>query len=230
VVLNRKVEMTRSVRKVVVVGTNTDVGKTWVTCQLVEAAVANGVAVAARKIVQSFDPLADSQLQDRVLLGQATGEDPLIVCPDTKSFGAALAPPMAAAMVGAPIPNLAELLDLWPCDDGTALLFIETAGGLRSPQAIDADALDVTAWIDPEVVVIVAKDEIGVISQVRLCCDALADRLGATPIVVILNQMPGTTPSLLNSAWLREEDGFDVRLAPKDLQGLADVLTSGLSD
>ena len=43
-------------RLVVVVGTGTDVGKTWVAARLLIDLRAAGVTVAARKPAQSFDP------------------------------------------------------------------------------------------------------------------------------------------------------------------------------
>jgi dethiobiotin synthetase len=216
VVLNRQVDPRRSTPTIVVVGTGTDVGKTWVSVALLEWMKRRGVSAAARKIVQSFDPADPPEGQDRALLAAATGEEPLMVCHDAKSFALAAAPPIAAARLGLSAPTLAELLDFWPCAPDDQLLLVETAGGLRSPQASDADALDVAAWIDPDLVVLVASDELGVISQVRLCHDALDDRLFDVPVVVVLNQRnEGHDQS--NVEWLRDEDGFDVVALPSDL-------------
>lgn len=46
----------RPQRLIVVVGTRTEVGKTWVTARLLRDLRASGRHVAARKPVQSFDP------------------------------------------------------------------------------------------------------------------------------------------------------------------------------
>jgi dethiobiotin synthetase len=216
VVLNRQVDPRRSTPTIVVVGTGTDVGKTWVSVALLEWMKRRGVNVAARKIVQSFDPADPPERQDRALLAAATGEEALMVCHDAKSFAVAAAPPIAAKRLGLSAPTLAELLDFWPCAPDDQLLLIETAGGLRSPQASDADARDVAAWIDPDLVVLVASDELGVISQVRLCHDALGDRLFDVPIVVVLNQR-NDGQDQTNVEWLRDEDGFDVVALPSEL-------------
>ena len=223
-VLNLDVELDPKVSKVVVVGTGTEVGKTWVTAELIGRARALDVKVAARKVVQSFDPSEPVETQDRSILARASGEDPLIVCPDAKSFALALAPPMAAQALGRPAPDLEQLLDMWPCDPGSDQLFIETAGGLRSPQGSDADALDVAAWVDPDVVLLVAADELGVISLVRLCHDALSRRLGEAEIAVVLNDR-GTGASVGgNAAWLRDHDGYRVFETHVGLDDLAEQL------
>ena len=76
---------------VVVAGTGTGIGKTWVTAELGTALRRRGIAVAARKPVQSFEP-DDDHPTDADVLGGATGEDPHTVCP---------ASPVAAARDGA---------------------------------------------------------------------------------------------------------------------------------
>jgi dethiobiotin synthetase len=63
----------RPARLVVVVGTGTEVGKTWSSCRLLEHARSQRLRVAARKPVQSFD--ADStEPTDADRLAAATGE------------------------------------------------------------------------------------------------------------------------------------------------------------
>ena len=63
--------MTRPRRLVVIAGTGTEVGKTWVGCRVLELARKRGWKVAARKPAQSFG--AD-QSTDAELLSMATGE------------------------------------------------------------------------------------------------------------------------------------------------------------
>ena len=72
---------------VVVAGTGTDVGKTWVGARLLEAWRAAGISVAARKPAQSFTP--GSGLTDAEVLGGASGEDPATVCPPARSYASA---------------------------------------------------------------------------------------------------------------------------------------------
>ena len=51
---------------------------------------------------------------------------------------------------------------------------METAGGVRSPQADDGDAVDLVRLLAPDLVVLVADAGLGTINAVRLCVDALA--------------------------------------------------------
>ena len=120
-------------RLVVVTGTGTEVGKTWVTAGLAGRLRSAGVAVAARKPAESYEPGA-VDTDSRVLAG-ATGQRPDEVCPPAWSYPVPMAPPMAAAELGRPAPVSAELAASiaghWPA--GTAVGLVEGAGGVRSP-------------------------------------------------------------------------------------------------
>ena len=97
-------------RLVVVVGTGTGVGKTWVGVRLLRGLVGDGARVAARKPVQSFDPGDDPATLDAALLGAASGERAETVCLPHRVYEVALAPPMAAAALGRPPIHLADLV------------------------------------------------------------------------------------------------------------------------
>ena len=206
-------------RLVVVVGTGTEVGKTWWTCAVARRLRADGVRVAARKPVQSFAPDEPPTARDASLLAAATGEEPHDVCPPNRSYGVAMAPPMAAAALGLPpfrIANLASELR-WPggvVDVG----FVETAGGLRSPLASDGDNLALLESLDPTLVVVVADAGLGTINLVRLTAGALVSR----PVVVVLNRYDAANDlHRRNAAWLTDIDGLDVLVG---VEALADRL------
>src|SRR5690242_1330886 len=130
---------------VVIAGTGTEIGKTYVTARLATALRARGVAVSARKPVQSFDP-ADDAPTDADVLAAATGEDPNTVCPPHRRLARAMAPPMAAAALGSPpfsIADLAAEVRAGVPDD--ALVLVESAGGVRSPLADDGDTAALAA-------------------------------------------------------------------------------------
>jgi dethiobiotin synthetase len=183
---------------VAVVGTGTEVGKTWVTAELVRAAA--GRRVAARKPAQSFD----EGPTDADVLAAATGESPEVVCP--RSYPVPLAPPMAAEVLGLAVPTLAELADLtWPA--GVDVGFVETAGGVRSPIAADGDCVDYTRLLAPDLVLLVADAALGAINAVRLCVAAL----DGLPVVVRLNRFDPTDDlHRRNLEWLGGRDGLDV--------------------
>ena len=190
-------------RVVVVTGTGTEVGKTWIGAALLRALRDRGEVVAARKPVQSFEP--GTGPTDAEVLAEATGQAPEEVCPAARSYELAMAPPVAARELGRPVPLLAELVReiRWPA--GTTTGLVEGVGGPRSPLAGDGDTVDLAAAVGPAAVVLVADAGLGTISAVRLCLPTLA----RWPTTVVLNRFdPGSRLHATNRAWL-EDDGVD---------------------
>jgi dethiobiotin synthetase len=206
---------------VLVAGTGTDVGKTWVSVRLLEAWRGQGLAVAARKPAQSF--AAGPDPTDADLLAAATGEDPTGVCPAHRWYPVPMAPPMAAQALGRPGPTMADLvgeLD-WPTAD-VDVAVVETAGGVRSPQADDGDVTDMVSALAPDHVVLVADAGLGTINAVRLSLAALAtgassshgggrqDDVPPIPLVILNRFDPASELHRRNRDWLRHRDGTDV--------------------
>lgn len=207
--------MTRPHVVVGVVGTATEVGKTWVTAHVIEALRAAGRSVAARKPAQSFAD-GDAQPTDADVLALASGEAPHVVCPPHRWYPLPMAPPMAAEALGLPAPTLAELLDElhWPEDPAVDLGFVEAVGGVRSPVAGDADSRDLVRGAGVDIVVLVADAGLGAIDAVRLAVDALAPM----PVVVVLNRFdPTEDVHLRNRAWLSDRDGYEIVTDVADL-------------
>jgi dethiobiotin synthetase len=205
---------------VAVVGTGTEVGKTWVAARLLEHWRRAGLRVAARKPAQSFE--GDEAATDAVVLGRASGEVPEVVCRPERSYPMAMAPTMAARALGRPPIHLGELrAELgWPAPPPQIGL-VETAGGLRSPQAEDGDALDLCALLRPEVVLLVADAGLGTINAVRLCADALNGR-GLSFTVVLNRYDAGAALHAANHGWLRDRDGLGlVAGTPEGIESLA---------
>src|SRR4029079_9096925 len=169
---------------VVVAGTGTGIGKTWVTATLATALRRRGVAVAARKPVQSFAPEHDEPT-DAEALAAATGEDPQVVCPPHRWLPRAMAPPMAAEALGWPAFTVAELAaEITKRAPRDAIVLVESAGGVRSPLAADGDTVTLANALRPALVVLVADAELGTINLVRLSAAALAPHR----VVVYLNR------------------------------------------
>ncbi len=201
-------------RLVVVVGTGTDVGKTWVAARLLAELRAAGLTVAARKPAQSFDLSDDPAARDAAVLGGASGEAPEVVCPPPRWYELPMAPPMAAEALGRPLFAMADLVGelRWPAEPVDVGL-VETAGGVRSPLAADGDCLALCQALDPDFVVLVADAGLGTINSVRLTLDALA-AVGA-PVVVVLNRFAsGADLHGRNLEWLRARDGLTVVPVP----------------
>jgi len=206
--------MNRPDRLVVVTGTGTEVGKTWVAAATLTQLRARGVSVAARKPVQSLEP--GTGPSDAAVLARATGEEPDDVCPAHRSYGVALAPPMAADALGAPPFTIAALVTeiTWP--DGVALGVVEGAGGVRSPLAADGDTLDLVHALAADRVLLVADAGLGTINAVRLAADALA----GVRLHVVLNRFDADDDvHRRNLAWLGGVDGLDVVTGPGALAG-----------
>lgn len=203
-------------RLIVVAGTTTGVGKTYVTARAVEALRACGVGAVARKPVQSFAPdELERRATDAHVLAAAGGELPHAVCPPQRWYEVPMAPPMAAEALGRPPFRLADLAAelTWP--QRAAVGFVETAGGVASPVAADGDCADLARLLAPDLVVLVADAALGTIGAVRLAARAL-DGMALT---VVLNRFdPADDLHRRNLAWLRERDGLHV------VTGVADLL------
>ena len=208
-------------------GTGTDVGKTWVAAEVARrlCAATSGVTVAARKPAQSFAE-GDTTTDADVLAG-ATGEAPHDVCPPSRWYPVALAPPMAADALGRPRIAIADLAvevgSSWPASPRPAASvgLVEAAGGLCSPIAHDGDALALVELLEPDLTVVVTEPSLGVISNTRLAVRAL----GAREVVVYLNWFD-TRNDLhrRNLEWLTSVDGMRVAVDPGEL---AKIITEG---
>jgi len=205
---------------VLVAGTGTEVGKTFVASRLAAALRARGWRVGARKPAQSFDP-GELGRTDAELLAAATGEAPEQVCPRSRWYETPLAPPMAADALGRPTLALgeleAELAASWP-RPALDLALVELAGGPRSPLAHDGDGVDLARRLAPDLVLLVADAGLGTLNAVRLSADAFA------PAAVWLHLNRYDAASELhrrNRDWLRERAG-------SPLSSDLDALTAGI--
>jgi dethiobiotin synthetase len=188
----------------VVIGTGTEVGKTWASCELLKYARGRGMLVSARKPAQSFE---GSGATDADLLGAASGESARDVCAAHRWYPVPMAPPMAAEVLQRPRILIDELRSelSWRAD--AQLRLLETAGGLRSPIAHDGDNLDLLVALQPTHVLLVADAGLGTINSVRLCMTHLRDRNTA----ILLNRFDAANDlHQRNREWLTERDGLDV--------------------
>jgi dethiobiotin synthetase len=214
-----------------VCGTGTEVGKTWVCSRLLAELRGRGLTVAARKPAQSFD--IDSEgarlggATDAELLAAASGEHPGTVCHSFRSYHRAMAPPMAAEALGLPPFTVADLMEemVWPTQQ-VQVGVVEMAGGVRSPQADDGDATDVLAALSPDLVVLVADAGLGSINEVRMSMDALATVTEGRgiPVVVVLDRFDNHHDiHRRNRQWLTTRLGYRALSLPGEEGDLADL-------
>jgi dethiobiotin synthetase len=206
---------------VIVAGTGTGVGKTWVTAVLATALRHRGIAVAARKPAQSFAPDDDAPT-DAEVLAKATGEDPYVVCPRHRWLPRAMAPPMAAEALGFAEFTIAELASEVLRDASRdSIVFVESAGGVRSPLAADGDTVSLASALRATLVILVADAELGTINLVRLSTAALAGER----FVVYLNRFDtGTELHVRNRDWLTARQGLEVVTDPEALECIVAAL------
>jgi dethiobiotin synthetase len=224
---------------VVVCGTGTEVGKTWVASHLLAELRRRGLAVAARKPAQSFDVnLAGVRLgglTDSEVLAAASGESPQEVCHSHRSYHRAMSPPMAAEALGLPPFTIDDLVEelVWP-DRPADVGLVELAGGVLSPQASDGDVPDFVAAVRPDVVVLVSDAGLGTLNSVRLCMAALqpavkwGEGAESVPIITVLDRFDDRHDlHRRNLEWLSVRDGFPVVTVPGKEAALADYVVAG---
>ncbi len=178
-----------SARTFFVTGTDTGVGKTFVTCGLIWFLRDQGKKVAAMKPVETGCKEHRGALlaEDASLLSDATSYSGPIddLCP--YRFRLPLSPEAAARADGVKI-DLNRILDARKrrAEDAD-ILFVEGAGGFLVPLADKLDTSDLIAKLKAKVI-LVAGSRIGCINHTLLTLEAL-ERRGLSTAAVILNRI-----------------------------------------
>jgi dethiobiotin synthetase len=206
---------------VFVTGTGTEVGKTWVLARLLAELRRRGHQVIARKPAQSFSP-DELGRTDAELLAAATDAPVEAVCARHRWYRVPMAPPMAAEVLGAPSFTIADLVRELDLDDGRAVsVFVEGAGGPRSPFAADGDNVDLARALHASIAVLVADAGLGTINAVRLSVDAFT---GFDTLVHLNRFVADDDLHCRNRDWLV---GAGYRVTT-DLPALADAVAARL--
>lgn len=170
-------------RGLFVTGTDTEVGKTFVTASILRGLISLGISVGAYKPVASG--MDESQPGDPDILAEASGnrEDKSLYC--SQRFLAPLAPPMAAELENRLVDEnlLLRGATLWR--DRCHMLVVEGAGGWHSPLSLNWTNADVARALGYPVV-IVAANKLGVVNHVLLTLECIV-RGGQQVRAVILN-------------------------------------------
>jgi dethiobiotin synthetase len=173
-----------------VTSTGTGVGKTYLTCGLIEALRRRDIAVdAVKPVISGFEPDGAAE-SDTGLILRALGlpiDEPRIKEISPWRFRAALSPDMAAARESKSV-ALDQLVDFcrsaMEIDDGLCL--IEGAGGIMAPLGRAYTNLDLMSAIDVRIV-LVAGTYLGTISHTLTACEALSAR-GREPWAIVLSE------------------------------------------
>jgi dethiobiotin synthetase len=171
-----------------VVGTDTSVGKTWVTAAVARALVKAGQRVVAIKPVETGCGPTISPEEDGAVLAAATGQA------EPRSALIRLRTPVSAAWaaeeegVKIEIPALSERIRALSVGADQAL--VELAGGLLSPMTWTDDALDLAHLLNARALV-VASDRLGSINHMLLTIRVLkAERIPVLGIVLSAPEIP----------------------------------------
>jgi 8-amino-7-oxononanoate synthase len=173
------------IRRIVVLGTGTEVGKTHVAALLVKALRRRGCSLVALKPVESGSVTVVGP--DASVLAIAAGHPP----PGGGwTFPDALSPHLAARRAGRSITSAAvrrwvdSTAKLEEAGDGLAL--IESAGGVFSPLSETETNLDFAAALEPAFWVLVAHNSLGVLHDVTATLSAMGAR-GRRPDALVLS-------------------------------------------
>jgi dethiobiotin synthetase len=170
-----------------ITGTDTGIGKTWVARALSHALVAAGRKVVAVKPVESGCNPSGSHLEDGALLAAATGQ----AAPRAAlfRFTAAVAPALAAEREGQDIDLDTLVLQIEGLSRGADVLLVEGAGGLLSPVTWEWTVVDLARLLGAAALV-VAGDRLGTINHTQLTLSAL--ELAGIDLVGVVFTAPET--------------------------------------
>lgn len=193
---------------VFIIGTDTEVGKTFVACRLAELLDEIGMRVGVYKPVASGS--VEMSPSDAELLRVAANQDCDLehVCP--QQFAASVAPPIAAAMEGREVDEglLLTGANWWlgRCD----LLIVEGAGGALSPLSSRLTVLDLAVQFGYPMLLVVA-DRLGAVNHTLLTLEA-AHKRGLRVEAIVLNQLPNSSANAANNRKLIEQfaPGIDI--------------------
>jgi len=189
-----------------VVGTDTSVGKTYVTCALARALMSAGQRVVAIKAVETGTAVEPTEQEDGVLLARATGQaEPRAALVRLRTATGAAT---AADADGVKI-DVRELTDrILALSAGADQALVELVGGLLSPFTWEDDALDFAHLLDARAVV-VGADRLGTINHTLLTLRALRDeRISVVGVVLSAPEQADATTGT-NADAIRRLSGLD---------------------
>lgn len=174
-----------------VTGTDTDVGKTYVTALLAKSLLAAGHRVGVYKPAASGGQIIDGRCvcDDATMLWQAAGKPASVheVCP--QMFVAPLAPNVAARAESRTVDSalLTKGLEFWT--DQCDFVLVEGAGGLLSPLADGLFVADVALEMGYPALVVTAN-RLGTINQTLQTLMTAKHYRGGIPVAgVVINDV-----------------------------------------
>ncbi|MGB7502704.1 MAG: dethiobiotin synthase [Azonexus sp.] len=195
-------------------GTDTEIGKTFITCALLHRARQLGMKAAGLKpVAAGTDAAGKNEDVESIRAASNVALPPQIINP--YCFAPAIAPHLAAAEAGVSI-DFARIAAACACARAQAdLLIVEGAGGFRVPLGVDRtpgalpsgrDTADLAVALALPVILVVGL-RLGCINHALLTAEAIAAR-GLTLAGWVANRIdPAMTRADENIAALRERLG-----------------------
>jgi dethiobiotin synthetase len=187
------------VKYVVVTGTGTGVGKTWLGCALANELASGGKRVVAIKPVETGvrDGVGDGELL-AASTGQAAPKRALVRLRDP------LTPALAAEREGVALDFDELVANVVKAAEGYDHALVEGAGGVLSPITYDADATTLVHRLGASTaVVLVASDALGTLSAVHTAVQCLMDWWILPSAIVLVEPAERDASTGTNAAVLR---------------------------
>ena len=176
---------TRRSNVVVVTGTDSGVGKTWVAAALARALTGAGIRTLAIKAVETGCGERGGEREDGVRLAEATGQaepkEALI------RLQAPLAPVLAAEREGRSIDFDELLIQIEGYASNAELVLMEGVGGLLAPITWEWCLVDIAQALEARAIV-VTSDRSGSVNHTLLTLGAL--ELAAVPVTQVVLTSP----------------------------------------
>jgi dethiobiotin synthetase len=195
-------------RRVVVLGTGTGVGKTFV----------------ASRLVRELGALGLKPVETGCEQGRAADAEALGGVPPLHTFEEPLSPHLAARRAGRQL-EAAELV-AWVQESAlrmpSGIVIIETAGGVLTPLSETESNLDFARLLEPALLVLVAPDALGVLHDVRAAIVAMTALHRRPDHVILTRSRPRDASTGTNASELER-----LGLGPvSDVDGLLALLSS----
>jgi dethiobiotin synthetase len=184
-----------------ITGSDTDVGKTYIACQIVRQLRRLAIDVETRKPAESGcreNEAGELVTHDAAALQQANDGRESIDRINPFRFRAALAPHRAARLEGQRI-ELESLVDACSRDHPEHRLIVEGAGGFYSPLAENGLNADLASALQLPVIVVVA-DRIGAVNQALMTIQSITSRQLRVAAIVLNQVVAQNDPEMDNRA------------------------------
>ena len=189
-----------ALRRLVILGTGTEVGKTFVATALARALSARGCSVLALKPIETGcvsagepAPGSDAWQLEGVATAGLARPHPLYAFPDpisphlaARRAGVSIEPTQIAAWLRGAEAAATKSMQGATIHYDTLWSMVETAGGALSPVSEDATNADLARELEPALWLLVAPDALGVLNDLRATLSALRT-LAREPDLVVLS-------------------------------------------